>query len=135
MEYSDTSFIPLKLTKAGKYLIRVKSRDESESVVFKDFSVTVRAPLKNTSRVLSESIILNNDIELSLSSTGGTGEVQYAVYYKKASASKWTKASGYSKDTAASIIPKASADYQIRIYAKDEDGIIVKKEFTVTVRK
>ena len=124
------------LKAATTYDVRVKAKDASGKVVNKDLSVTVTASvLKNTSTLSDSTITRGKKVTVSCTSNGGVSPVKFAVFYKQAKQTKWTKASGYSSKTAVSIVPKAATTYNIRVKAKDASGKIVNKDLTVTVKK
>ena len=71
---------------------------------------------------------------MTCSATGGKPSYVYAVYYKQTSQSTWTKARDYENGTSVTVTPKKATTYTIRVKAKDSAGVIVNKEFTVTVK-
>ena len=133
--YSTKSSVTIAPKSAKVYTVRVKAKDASGKIVNKDIRLTVTGGFKNTSAVSAQTITKGSKVTVNCASTGGQGSVQYAVYYKQAKQTKWTKASGYSSKTAVSIVPKAATTYNIRVKAKDASGKIVNKDLTVTVKK
>ena len=130
--YSTNRTISFKPKAATTYDISVKVKDSRNVVVKKRFKVSVTKPT-NTSKVAATSIKLGSKIQLTCSAKGGTGFYQYAVYYKRASASKWTTKQSYSSNTSVTIKPAAKTTYKVCIRAKDSNGNDSKKYFTITV--
>ena len=118
---------------ATTYDVSVKVKDSNGTVVKKRFKISVTKP-ENTSTVESENISLGESIRINCSATGGSGEYTYAVYYKRASADKWTTKQNYSANTSVSIKPAAKTTYNISVKVKDSLGNISKKYFDVTVK-
>ena len=71
--------------------------------------------------------------KINCSATGGAGNYQYKVMYRKATTNKWTTKQDYSDNTTLSIKPSANVDYVIYIKAKDSLGKISSKTFDVRV--
>ena len=72
---------------------------------------------------------------VNVKASGGTGGYTYAVYYKKASAEKWSTAQSYGTNTTVTIKPAAAVKYDVCVKVKDSKGKIAKQYFTVTVTK
>ena len=66
---------------------------------------------------------------------GGAGGYQYAVYCKKASAAKWSKAQDYSTNHIIMFKPAAAVVYDIRVFVRDEKGKTESKTLQLTVTK
>ena len=133
-DYSTTTAVTVKPTEVGKYDIRVDAKDGSGKVVSKTLNVTVNAPaLANTSTVSATSITKGQSVTVTCSATGGTGTRTYGVWYKKSTASSWTKAQDYSTNASVVVTPKYSGEYTISVRVKDGSGKTVRKEFTVNV--
>ena len=77
--------------------------------------------------------IVGETVELDVCSVLGQGDITYAVYYKKASDTKWTTKQNFSANTQVTIKPAKAADYQICVKAKDSTGKIVKKYIDLKV--
>ena len=130
--YSTNSTISIMPKAATTYDVSVKVKDSNGTVVKKRFKISVTKP-ENTSTVESENISLGESIRINCSATGGSGEYTYAVYYKRASADKWSRKQNYSANTSVSIKPAAKTTYNISVKVKDSLGNISKKYFDVTV--
>ena len=124
---------------ATTYDIRVKVKDNAGKVVNKDFTVKVTkastAALKNTSTISATSITLGKTVTITGAATGGTTPYQYSAYYKKTSATEYTKACAYSTTKTMKITPGAATTYDVRVKVKDNNGTIATKDFTVKVTK
>jgi len=131
--YSTTTSVNITPKYAEVYTIRVKVKDGDGTVKSKDLKVTVIADFTNTSKVSATSIAKGSSVKVTCASTGGSGTVKYAVYYKKASASDWTTAQSYSTTKTVTITPKYAEVYTIRVKAKDGSGTVKTKDLKVTV--
>lgn len=128
----SVSFTPVK---EGSYDVSVKVKDSSGTIVKKAFTVDVFAPLKNTTTVSSTSIGYGGTFTVKAKATGGLGDYTYAVYYKKASATKWTTAQNYSSTKTVTIKPKYAEEYDVSVKVKDSRGVVAKKTFKIKVTK
>jgi len=133
--YSTNATIKIKPASAEKYDISVKVKDSSGTIVKKAFTVNVFAPLKNTTTVSSTSIGYGGTFTVKAKATGGLGDYTYAVYYKKASATKWTTAQNYSSTKTVTIKPKYAEEYDVSVKVKDSRGVVAKKTFKIKVTK
>lgn len=132
-EFDTNSTVSFKPKTATTYEICVKAMDEYDNISKKYLTVNVLEPLNNTSSVSSESITLGEKLKINCSATGGAGNYQYKVMYRKATTNKWTTKQDYSDNTTLSIKPSATVDYVIYIKAKDSLGKISSKTFDVRV--
>ena len=89
--------------------------------------------LENNSYLSSDSIQLGSTVTVIASGKGGEGDLQYAVYYKKQSESKWTVAQNYNASTTVPIPPAKATNYDICVKVKDSSGTVEKKYFVVSV--
>ena len=133
--FSDNSTVKIKPAKAVKYDVLVKVKDSSGKIAEKTFTVDVYETLKNTSTVVSENIGFGDTVTVKAKSTGGLGGCTYAVYYKKASAEKWSTLQKYSDNTTVTFKPASATTYDVMVKVKDSRDVIVKKNFTVSVTK
>ena len=133
-DYADNSVISFVIMNAGTYEVRVNVKDSAGNVDKKDFNVTVEAiALANTSTISAESINKGDSVTVNASALGGTSPYKYGVWYKKTSASSWTKARDYESGKTITVTPKYAAEYTIRVNVKDASGEIDKKDFIVNV--
>ena len=89
--------------------------------------------LENNSYLSSESIQSGSTVTVIASGKGGEGDLQYAVYCKKTSESKWTLKQDYSTNTTVSVKFDKAADYDICVKVKDSKGTVEKKYFILNV--
>lgn len=88
--------------------------------------------------------MLGTDITVSAASSSpvvtagaedGESPYVYGVYYKKASAEKWSTAQSYKDNTSVTFKPGAAVTYDVCVKVKDSTGKIEKKYFVLTVTK
>lgn len=132
-DFSDNNKVTIKPAKAVKYDICVKVKDSKGTVAKKYFSVNV-TELLNTSAVSANEIKLGNTVKVTCSATGNTDQCQYAVYYKKASDTKWTTKQDFSINNTVQVKPAKATTYDICVKVKDEQNISAKRYFTVNVK-
>ncbi len=89
--------------------------------------------LENNSYLSSDNIQLGSSVTVIASGKGGKGSLEYAVYYKKISDSKWTAVQDYNANTTVSVIPAKATNYDICVKVKDSNGNIEKKYFVLSV--
>ena len=135
--YGANSIIMISFSASGSYDVRVTIKDSNGEVATKDFAVSVGASagLANKSTLSATSIALGSSITVNAKAEGGTAPYLYGVYYKKASAEKWSTAQGYKSNDTISIKPSAATTYDVKVKVKDSAGKIVAKSFTVNVTK
>ena len=131
--YSSDTSAAIKLSSAGTYTVRVKCIDENGTVVNKDFKVKVNEKLTNNTTIDKNAVNLGQNLTLTGKASGGSGGYTYAVYYKQATQTNWTKAQDYQSSITAAVTPKAAATYTIRVKVKDSNGNITNKDFTIKV--
>ena len=131
--YSTNNTVSFKPKAATTYDVSVKVKDSNGTVVKKRLKVNVTKP-ENTSTIKASTISLGESIRINCSGKGGSGYYQYAVYYKRASATKWSTKQNYSANTSVSIKPSAKTTYNVCVKVKDSLGNILKKTFNVTVK-
>ena len=120
---------------ATTYTVRVKAKDKAGTIVNKDFTVKVTKPLVNNSTISATAINLGQSLTLKGAATGGTSPYTYAVFYKQTSQTTWTTVQSYASTITKTITPKAATTYTVRVKAKDKNGTITNKDFTVKVTK
>lgn len=131
---SGTSFA-INPKAAVAYNIKVIAKDSSGKQSSKVFNITVKKPLTNDSSLSSESIKLGGTVRVTAKASGGTAPYTYGVYYKKASSEKWFTLQNYSSKTSVNIKPASAVKYDVCVKVRDSTGKIVKKYFTVSVKK
>ncbi len=90
--------------------------------------------LTNTTTIDSDTIALGTRLTVNMSAEGGAGDYTYAVMYRKMNGTNWVVAQDYKDNTAVHIKPAKATQYIICVKAKDADGTVVKKYFTVDVK-
>lgn len=133
--YSSNTKTSITPKASTSYTIRVKAKDESGKIVNRDIPLNVNKKLANTSSLSADSINLGGSVNVTCSSTGGSGTVNYAVFYKQDSQYYWTKVKDYSTTASAKVTPKAATSYTVRVKAKDESGKIVNRDLKLNVKK
>ena len=133
--YKANATVTFNPADATTYDICVKVKDSDGTEVKKYFTVKVTNALHNNSTISKTEINLGDTVTVNGKATGGTGNYTYAVYYKKASDSKWTTAQSYKNNATVSIKPDSATEYSVCIKIKDSSGTEVKKYITVKVSK
>ena len=133
-DYNDSKTISFTIPEIGKYTVRVKAKDKSGKIYNKDMVVSVNAAPQNTSTV-SGVTMLGDNITVKCSGQSGVAPYTYAVYYKQASQTSWTKAQDYCTNNTVKITPKSATTYNIRVKLKDSLGNITNKDMTCTVNE
>ncbi len=130
--FDEVSFTPGAAT---DYDIKVKVKDATGKTVSKTFSLKANKPLKNTSKLSADTVKLGNKIKARGFAEGGDGKYQFAMYYKKASETNWTKLRGYKESNIVYFTPAAATKYNILIKVKDGTGKVVNKTLNLNVTK
>ncbi len=132
--YKANTTVTFKPAKAVAYNILVKVKDSDGTIVKKTFTLKVNEVLKNTTSISATSIALGKTVKVTANASGGSGDYTYAVYYKKATDTKWAAKQSYNTNASVSIKPAKAVKYNIRVKVKDSSGTISTKDFTVTVK-
>lgn len=127
----DTVFITPRA--AVGYYVRVSVKDSSGVIQTKVFELNVLPAVINESTVSAERAELGDIIVLSASASGGSGEFTYAYYIKDGSANEWDTLLDYSDTTAYEYTAAEIGFYDLKIAAKDSNGIVSEKTFTLSV--
>ena len=134
-DYSTNPTITMKPAAATDYDIRVKVKDSAGSVVNKDFTISVTKALANNSTISAKSVTLGKSLTITGKGSGGTGTYTYSAYYKRKTATVWSKIRDYSTNPTITMKPAAATDYDIRVKVKDSTGSVVNKDFTISCYK
>lgn len=129
---TTASFKPLKDT---YYDICVKVKDSTGKVEQTFSSVKVYPKFVNSSKIASNSIKLGQTVSILAVANGGSGEYEYAFYYKKAQDESWTAINEFGHCLRAEFTPKKATAYDICVKVKDSNGRVEKKYFTLNVKK
>ena len=84
-------------------------------------------------RYISSSTV--ESVTVTAKATGGTSPYQYAIFYKKSTASSFTTLKAYNTTDSVVFKPTTTGTYTIRTKIKDNVGTVVSKDFTVTVKE
>ncbi len=133
--FANKTSVQTTPSKAGVYQVCIKVKDQDGTVASSYLFLSVSEPLQNTSTLSSDNIVQGDTVTVNAASTGGKGDCTYAVYYKKATDTKWTRKQDYSANPSVVITPAMSADYMINVKAKDSAGTIAEKTLNVKVGK
>lgn len=126
-----TTTADITLTEVAAYDICVHAKDTEGTLEKKFFTVNATAPLENTSKVSTTSVVAGDSLTITASAKGGAGDYRYAVYYKKTTATKWSTKQKFSTNKKITFTPGSAATYKLCVKVKDKDGTVVKKYFTI----
>ncbi len=118
---------------AGRYIILVKAADSKGNAKSKQLTLTVKAPLKNSSTISSASVVLGSSVTVKANASGGTSPYKYAYYYKRASSRYYSPVKNYSTVKSVNIKPAGTGKYTVLVRVKDAKGTVAGKTFTVNV--
>ena len=128
-DYSKTTSVKITPKHVDTYTIAIKVKDGSGTIKRKDIKLTVKkAVYANTSTINKTTVIVNNPVTVTCSSTGGSGTKKYRVAYKRLTSETWYTAQDYSTNTSVKITPKHIDTYTIRVKVKDSSGTIKTKD-------
>lgn len=94
--------------------------------------VTVIDRLINNSSVIADTVQVGDDIRVNAAAKGGSGEYQYAYYFKRSTNTNWKTISDFSTKKSAVVIPTAAADYEIKVVVRDKTGIEAENTYMVS---
>ncbi len=134
---TNTSLAQMDITptEAVDYDIRVVVKDSLGKISDKVFTVSVNQ-MQNVSWVDREAITYGESATVHAAVQGGSGSCTYTYYFKKHSSSEWVrKGDTNTPEDTMTITPGAPEDYDVRVAAKDENGMIAAKVFQITVNE
>ena len=135
-EYGTATSVNLYPSKAAQYDIMVNAKDSDGTVVSKTFTLDVSQNFTNNSTISATAVNVGDKVTIKGTASGGSGGYKYAFYYKLHSNSTWTlKGTEYGSATTAYLYPSNAAQYDIMVNAKDSEGKVVSKTFTLDVRQ
>ena len=132
-DYSTRNVVKVTPKAAKKYRIRVEVKDALGSTAEKELSVNVLEDFVNCSSLQKSEAYVKTDVRVTLVSVRGKGSVQYALYLKKASETKWKCLQNYSNQSYTYVNIASAGDYTVRVKAKDGSGRIAVKDLTLTI--
>ena len=130
--FSTTESVKLCPQTVTDYDICVKVKDSSGTVTKKYFVVKVNPALAIQAAVSPESIMKGQQITMTASATGGSGNYTYAYFYNR-DGGAWKTVRNFSTASLVSLKPAYTGNYGICIKAKDSYGTVVKQYFNVPV--
>ncbi len=117
---------------AGTFTIKTYVKDKTGKAAVKEFSLTASdAALTNKTSVSKTSFTVGETITVKGAASGGSGAYTYEFYYKRSTASSWTK---FGSNGTGTFCPGSAGTFTIRTYAKDSRGASSMKEFTLTAK-
>ena len=134
--YSSATSVSFDVKTAGDYDACVKVKDAAGTVAKAYFNFTI-APSTPTLKInlSASSITLGKTVKVTAVGSGGTAPYEYAVFYKRASASSWTTKQKFRVNNTVTIKPLHTGTYQICVKVKDQSGSITKLYKNVTVKE
>ena len=127
-KFGSANSASLKPSSAGEFDVKVVVKDAAGNSEVKTFRVKA-VNFKNDTTISSEKIKVGQSAVVTGKASGGSGTYKYEFYYKRSNASSWTK---FGSDTSATLKPSSAGTFNIRVYAKDNEGNSAVKNFTVT---
>ncbi len=116
---------------AGTFTIKTYVKDSTGKASVKEFTLTAYEPITNTTTVTKENFNVGETITVKGSATGGMSPYTYEFYYKRSTASNWTR---FDKDGVGTFKPGSAGTFTIKTYVKDYTGKASVKEFTLTAK-
>ena len=140
--FSTTASASVKLTEKGVYTIKITVKDFAGKTADKTYSVTTvekQTTASDTKTTQQSSAAANTKQNISINYGSATkitadnagSSAQYAVYYKKSTASSWTLLKNYSTLREVSFRPREVGTYNVMIYTKVNNKVTT-KTFNVT---
>ncbi len=133
--YSTTATASFKPQSATTYTLRTKVKDNDGKVTNKDLTLKVTKPLTNVSKLSATTVTLGKSITMTGAATGGTSPYKYALFFKKAGQSSFTKYKDFSTTKTITFKPQAATTYTMRTKVKDSKGTVAYKDITLKVVK
>ena len=134
--YSTTNNVTFVPPTAGTYSIKVQTKDANGTVAYTTKTLTVKEALKNNFKVSATTVAAKKTVTVTGAAAGGTGAgtYKYAFAYKSSNASSYTSLRSYNTKNTYSLMLTQTGKYSIRVQVKDNNGMVVTKYLTVTVK-
>ena len=133
-EFGSKTTATVTPTAAAVYDVKVIVKDSDGTTAEKIFQITAQSAPTNLSYINSEKVQIGDDIRVTGAAQGGSGGYKYAFYFKRSANTKWNKiGTEFGTATYAITVPKAAANYDMKVIVKDSAGTTAEKIFTVTV--
>lgn len=130
--YDGSTSATLKPVAVADYDIKINVKDKTGAVTAKTFTVKT-ADITNTSTVDYSKVGVGTPVTITGKASGGNPSYKYAFYYKRATNSSWnTIGTAFGTATTASFSPTEAVSYNIKVNAKDSQGFVATKTFTIT---
>ena len=91
--------------------------------------------MSNDTGMKSNVIVLGDKAVIDCLASGGKAPYQYEVTYRAKDTDSYLVAQTYQANGVVSLTPKTAGIYEIHVNAKDTEGTVVGKDFTLTVNK
>ncbi|MBR2176721.1 MAG: hypothetical protein IJ861_07245 [Clostridia bacterium] len=130
-EFGTASSTTFKPGTSGSYDIKITIKDSIGETAEKTFALTVTPALTNNTTVSKTTFNVGETVTVKGAAAGGSGTYTYEFYYKRSTATSWTK---FGSAGAATFKPSSAGTFDIRVYAKDSTGASAVKNFTVTAK-
>ena len=133
--YKENAQVKITPKAAADYEIRVFVKDASGKTARKDFTLAVKKPFANTSKLNLDTIKLGEKVKVRCFAQNGEQPYKFSVMYKKSTAQKWVVLASNSTNNIFVMKPGAAVKYDVLVTAKSPDGQTAKKTLTFTVTK
>ncbi len=133
--YKENAQVKITPKAAADYEIRVFVKDASGKTARKNFTLAVKKPFANTSKLNLDTIKLGEKVKVRCFAQNGEQPYKFSVMYKKSTAQKWVVLASNSTNNIFVMKPSAAVKYDVLVTAKSPDGQTAKKTLTFTVTK
>ncbi len=133
--YKENAQVKITPKAAADYEIRVFVKDASGKTARKNFTLAVKKPFANTSKLNLDTIKLGEKVKVRCFAQNGEQPYKFSVMYKKSTAQKWVVLASNSTNNIFVMKPGAAVKYDVLVTAKSPDGQTAKKTLTFTVTK
>ena len=91
--------------------------------------------LENLSSISNDEIITGDSITINVDASGGKGNYNYAVWYRRSADTSWKTKQSYSANSTITFKPAYTGEYEISVGVRDGSGKVTKKYFTLKVNE
>ena len=91
--------------------------------------------LENLSSISNDEIITGDSITINADASGGKGNYNYAVWYRRSADTSWKTKQSYSANSTITFKPAYTGEYEISVGVRDGSGKVTKKYFTLKVNE
>lgn len=134
-EFSTNNKYTFTPTKAGTYEFFVDVKDSYGNITTKKQVVTVKPNFTPTLDLSSKKPAVNNKIVMNANASGKTEGLQYKFVWSYNNWQKWGVSKNFSKDTAASFMPKWPGKYEMYVDVMDKDGNVITQSKVINISK